>query len=594
MPSITFNNQRHFQPGTYVKTEVRSSLAGPLPDFLVPVILGSGHDGHGYDARAKSVANETEYDWYRLCTSAEEVGAYFGIGSAIHRAARFAFRHGLPQGYFSALNPMVRASVLVTSSGPTSQFTLHARKFGPAAGWTKIKWDGTADTLTLQRVKRFALLSANATTSAVRLYIQGGGIHDWLTPGATIIVGANDATGASRTIVDAGTEIASTGQVNHWIQISSAHGTALDTADYAAVLQYEDSTVEKTGLTSGQSIVDYFNGTSLTAASPDFVAVLHANFTGADPIDVASLTPLKEISAWGTVVLGTAPATTDGDATSWVTLMDGGARVRFENATQSIAQAFLLADSDDTRHGTLRDYAIARKTAGYEISVTTGCAWGDTVVDAGDTTDPGFRSATLNHMAVAICAGGLDREAACLSMAAAVFGRLVSGGVGHNLTNDGLIFSHLEKNWTETQLDTLHRKGVITQRFLYGDSFRYVISQGVNTLQANAVIWNESDATTWSIHQRDLAAYLVRAMKLTLNENVIGSDAVTPSSVAARVVRKASQLESGGFVKKSGFRILSIDLNAEGNGYNVSWTARLPGLVDYVALTTSILVGGEA
>lgn len=593
MPFIDFNGTRRYKPGTYSKTEVVSNLAGPLPDFLVPVIIGSGHDGHGYDARAKSLANETEFDWYRLCTSAEAVGAYFGYGSDLHKAATFAFRHGLPRAYVCALNPMTRASVLV-DDGSTEQFTLYPRTFGPAGGWIKVAWNGTTNVFSYTRVKRYAMLASDLGSSATRAYVKGtDATTSWLTPGATVIVGSNSVAGASRTITNAGVEIGSTGQKSYWVELSSSIGSACNTSAYAMILQYEDAAVTITGLASCQAIIDALNGTATSAANEDLVAVKHANFTNADPADISSAKAIKEVSEWNTATAGTAPATVDSDATSWVTLMDGGARERFDTTEGVVAYAFLLADSDDTRHGTFRDYAITRAASDdmNQIAIVTGVGWGDKVPGAGDTTAPDYRAATLNSQYISLCAGGLDREAACLSMAPAVFGRWVSGGLPHNLTNDPLIFSHLEVNWTPTQLNTLLRKGVITYALTYGDTIRYQVAQGLNTLQANATAWNASDSTTPFVMQRDLAEFVNRAIRATLNENQIGADRVDPSTITTRVLRKAAQLDSAGVLKKSGFAIVSVDLNATGNGYDVQWSIRLPDTVDYITVTTRVLVG---
>ena len=587
--SIVHNGVRRYKPGVYSSTEVVSSLSGPLPAFHVPVVIGWGFDGHGYDARAKSVANEIQFDWYRLCTSPEEVGNYFGVGSDIHVAAQFAFRHGLPRAYFCALSPMVRASVIVDAS-TTAQFTLHARRFGPIGGWLKLSY--ASNTLTLQRVLRYALISATVTTTGTRVYLQGGGIHSWLTPGASVVVGANNAAGAARTIVDSGIEVQANGQIAQWVELSSAHGTELTVANYGVILQYEPATVVKTGLTTGQAIIDYVNGTTGIPASPDLVAVKHANFTNAAPDDVSALTPIKEISAWSTTTPGTAPSTIDGDMTAWVTLMDGGARSRFEQETNSIARMFLLADSDDTRHGTMRDYAIVRRTNGAPIGVMTGCAWGDVVVAAGNTTAPEFRSAALNSEDVMLAACGLDRRAACLSLAAAYFGRRVSGGIGHNLTNDEMLFSHLETNWTDTQLDTLLQRGVATVALTYGDPIRYKLAQGISTLQANSVIINQ-DGTTWSVMTRDAMDFNENAMSVVLNEQVIGADAVTPVSIAAVARRRAEQLVAAGSILAGSFGISSITLNAGGNGYDVVYNSRVPTPTDFLHVTQRVFVGGD-
>lgn len=593
MAFIDFDNRRIYAPGVYSRTRVSSSLPGPLPQFHTPIICGHATTGHGYDARAKSVTGETQFDFYKECRTESEVGAYFGVGSDIHRAAKVAFRHGLPMGYFVALSPMTRASLLVDNGGgsPTSQFTLHAKAFGPVGGWTKIKYATADDILSIRPVKRYAMLSSNLGSSATRANIAGGGIHSWLTEGAVIVVGSNAVAGASKTITKVGVDIAANGQRQHWIEIDASMGSACNTSDYAMVLQYEDTTISSPALTTSQGLIDYLNGDGGYPESAHLFAVKHASFTNAQPADVASETPLKEITAWDTATAGTAPATVDSDATSLVALLDGGAWDRFLNTEQLIPQAFLWADGDDTRHGTMRDYAIARRTAGYPISVTTGCNWGDIVVGAGDTTAPEFRAITLNSQDVALCANGGDREAAALSTAAAVFGRRVAGGPGHNLTNDELLFGEWETTWTPTQRDTLLKRGVITTKLSVGNTIAYKLSQGSSTLQANAVIWNVNDKTTWSVHQRDLADAIDKAFGADVESELIGADEVSPGIIAGRLLRKAEQMERKGWIRRDTYSITSIVLNDAGNGYDVTHAYFLPALNDYITLTNTIMVG---
>lgn len=595
MPFTTFEGQRYYVPGVRSLTAVISSLAGPLPAFNIPVVMGAAHDGHGYDARAKAVEGETPLDWYKFCTSAEAVGAYFGFGSAIHRAAKFAFAHGLSGAYFTALSPMTRASIVADdgAGSPVAQFTLYPRKYGPLGGWIKLLWNPSGNSFSYTMPKRHVRLSANLGSSATRATVEGGGIAAWLTPGASVVVGSNAVAGVTRTIVDAGIELTSTGQLQQWVELSSSVGSACNTADYAVVLQYADAAITKTGLTTCQALIDYFNGSSANPANPDLVAVRHANFNGTDPAAIATATPLKEVSEWAPATAGTAPATTDSDITAWVALMNGGAWDRFIVTEDVLPRAYLFADSDVDRHATMRDYAIAERARGWPISVTTGCAWGDTAVGAGDSTDPTFRATTLNSQDVMLCAGGLDREAACISLAAAAFGRRIANKVGHNLTNDELLYSHQEVAWNEIvsgHLTALSKKGVVTYKLSIGYQNRYKLSQGLSTLQASAVIWNESDSTTWSVMQRDIADYIDRIIKTEFEETQIGADRVDPSTISARLVRRATQIEGQAVVKPDSFVIRDISRTAERNGYDVDWGVSTIDTNDYMNVRTNVIL----
>lgn len=590
MPSITdLNGLKRYVPGVYGKVRVASSLPGPLPQFHIPILLGHGFDGHPYDVESKLVLGESDPSPFQLVNTDSAAAAWAGAQSDIHAAMRFAKRHGLPFAYAVNLSPMTRASIIAdTVTTNIEQFTIYPRTFGPAGGWIKVGFSA-GGVLTIIPVKRYAMLSANLGSSATRAYFARP--HDWLTVGATVLVGSNAVTGVTRTITRTGVEMTSSGQLSYWIEISSSVGSACNTSAYAMVLQHDtDRTVVTSAFTTSQAIIDYLNDEDLILR-----AVKHANFTDALPATVATPTPIKEITAWNTVVTGTAPAVTGSDVDAFIADMNGGEWDQFLLREQVIPQTYLLVDGTSTNHGKLRDYATAERTRGYPISVTAGVRWGDHVIAAGDDTDPTFRAAALNSQDVMLLAGGLDREAAYVSLASAVWGRRVIGGPGHNLTNDELVFSHLERKWDEIdsgELSALHKKGVATYKLSPASAgFRYRVSQGLSTLQANnGVIWNESDATTWSVMQRDLADFVEGVLKQDFEESIIGADFVDANAIAAVLNRRAQRsLIERGYI--TAFTVTSIVINDAGNGYDVRWSVRLPDTVDFLTFETTILIG---
>lgn len=583
-----------YPPGVISSTRVASSLPGPLPQFHVPILLGAGSNGHPYNADSLAVANETPFTPFRRVAVESDAAAYFGENSDIHVAMKFAKRHGLPFCYVANLSALTRAAIIAdTVTTNVEQFTLFARKFGPAHNWAKITF--SAGILTLIPVKRYALLAADLGSAATRVTFQRG--YDWLTVGAAITIGSNAVAGVARTILATGVEIGATGQRTYWAELSSAVGSGCTTAQYAMVLQYDtDRTlIAPTTFTTSQAMIDFFN-TTLTAG---YVAVKHANFTDAIPATISSATPLKEITAWGTVTKGVSPAPTGSDVDAFIALMNGGELDAFKLREQLVPQTYLLVDSSATNHGKLRDYATAERTRIYgdPISVTAGCAWGDTVVGAGNSTDPTFRAASLNSQDVQLAAGGLDREGAYVSLAPALWARRCAGGPGHNQTNDELVFSELEKKWnniTLGELDALCKKGVATYKLSAGSSgFRFKVCQGLTTLQANnGLIWNVSDATTWSTMQRDLADFVELVLREDFEDQIIGADRVDANAIAAVLQRRAERsLVARGFIKPGGFTITLLALNDAGNGYDLQWSIRLPDTVDYLSFRTTILVG---
>lgn len=588
MPAIqTPNGRTVYIPGVYVATRVRSSLPGPLPAFHVPIILGSSWEGHHYDADDTQLSVETRLTPFSVHGTAGAVAEYYGAQSPVHRAMVWAKRHGLPLAFVCSLSSLVRASVIVTSTGPVNQCTLYARKFGAPGNWIAVEWDGTANTLELTPVKQYAMVETDIGASDIRIYLQGA--QGWAVKGAIVQVAANGTAPVQRTITKSGTEQTTAGQTRYYIEVSSAPG-ALTTANYAIVFQWDTPGREVfTGITTGQAFIDTINEQSSL-----LYAVAHANFDGSDPIDIGTATALNAISAWGTVTAGTSPAHTDTDVDDFITLMNASAFEDFVSSRELLPQTYLLVTDDSSQHQAMRDYAVAEDTRGYPISVTTGVGWGDTVIGAGDDTDPTFRAAALDNQDVMLCAGGLDGEDAYLSLAPAVFGRRVQGGPGHNLTNDRLIFSTLETRWDEinsSELTDLHRAGVVTYKLSIGQNIAWKVSQGLSTLQANeGAIWNEVDGTTWSVMQRDLANFVNRVIMADFEELLVGADEVNPAAVAAVLINRAERsLLERGYITE--FTIESVTLNDAGSGYDVAWSARLPTTNDFMTSTLTILIG---
>ena len=216
------------------------------------------------------------------------------------------------------------------------------------------------------------------------------------------------------------------------------------------------------------------------------------------------------------------------------------------------------------------------------------------VVGAGNDTAPEFRAAALNCQNFVLCAGGYDKLGANLSFAPAVFGRAVGGGVGHNLTNDGFLYSDLEVIWDERNsgdLTTLHKFGVCTYRLsISADGIRYKISQGLNTLQANSVAWNTVTRDTPFTMQRILADFVERTFQGDLDALQIGASQVTPTSVAAVLrARVKKSLEPRGYIVKGSWKIDSTVLNAGATGYDVAQRYRFPTTADYITVENTIL-----
>lgn len=587
MPQFTApDGTTKYVPRVYFDTEVRSLLPGPLPEFQIPVIIGRAWEGHPYNADSLVEDGETEpgpFTFVRTATKAAEV---YGVNSDIHVAFQWAQRHGLPGAYVMAGNPLTRASVDVDDAANTVQCTLYARSFGAPGGWIGIQFTG--GTLTVTPVKNYAFLADDLGATHTRL--QFAYEPEWVKVGGTYNLIDQGSTRQSVTVSRVLQEKDSNGQVVWIVEITASTGDTFSTAQNAALYEYDSNNAEIIdSITNAQEFIDFVNDqSSLLGAEKD------VSFDGTIPADEASQVPLQELATWQNATNGSSPAFASSDSAAIVTLMNAHGWEDFALRYGLLPQAYLLVSDDSGVHEDFRDYALTERARGYPISVTAGVGWGDTVIDAGDDTDPKFRTNALDSQDFSLWGPGIDGLAPYLSLAPAIFGLRVSGGIGHNLTNDELIFSELETRWDEInsgELTTLLRAGFGTVKLSTGRTVRHRVAQGLSTLQSNAgLIWNETTKDTWSLMQRDLADFIDRVQFVDLEEDIVGADQVDPNVIAATLQRRAqlSLIRRNYLVE---YKITLIELNDAANGFNVDQSYRLRPLTDYIGMTSSILIG---
>lgn len=583
---ITVRGVEIYVPGAYATTLVSSSLAGPQRAFQVPILLAGAHMGYPYDVADKLVTGESDPLAAQRCATGNAVATLYGADSDMARAFAQAKRHDLPFAYCVCLSALTRASVIVTSTGPVTQFTLYPRLFGTAPGYHKIKW--ASGVLTTQPWKHFSHLTANASSSATRIYVRD---NSWAYAGLAVEVGDNNSANVAAAVVDKGQEIDSSGQVTYWIELDTALGGVYTTAEYAAVVAYGTATEVSDTFTTCQALIDYLN----TSSQYWRAVKATGTFTDAVPIAVSSLTPLKDISAWGTVTDGTSPAVVDSDVQDTFTWFEETGNAAIQTASGGlIPRLFLLANSSATAHGYARDYAVNRREPGenrFPVAIVTGCAWGDTAVGADDSTDPVYRAGVLDHQDIQLVANGRDRLAACLSTAAQIWGLRAAGGVSHNLTGDELK-GEPETVWTEADRESLIRGGVTTDKLwvALGRSY-YGVAQGNNTLQDNLVSWNESTADTPLAQQRDIVDYIQQTQARTATTYLVGREGV--SSTKARLVYQtmAKQFEVDGLIEPDSYTLTSVARNATDTGWDVRDAFSPIGTTDFIHTITTIRIG---
>lgn len=591
MPQITGpDGLTKVVPGFYGIIRSALDAPGPLPEFHVPLMLVDAASGFpsSWASDGRRFNDEVDRFPFSLCVESSETERIFGESSDMARAFRVGKQHGLTRSYCIAAGKLTRWTIIASSTGPVSQFTIGGYYWGFPAGWTKLRFTGgVLSYLVPQKMSR---VTAAVTSGDKRIFVDS---NDWVVPGQTLELGDNDTANEAVVVAAVGRITNSNGTYSPFIDLTAGTTGAFAVTDYAAVALYSTTYTSSPVFASGegQKIVDWIN----TNAIGVIRAQKTGTFNGTLPITIGTATAMKDISTWGTRSAGVSPVASASDIQDFLTSMDDRLYDDFISEVGQPPRAWFVGTTDGTAQGYLRDYAAAARARadGSSMSVTAGCAWGDIDLSASDATNPAYRARLLNSQDVCLVACGADGFGSNMTLAPAVFGRRVGSGVNHNLTKDLFIgFTRFETRWKERtsgQLTTLLRAGVVTYMLLpLGGNTQPVITQGLSTLQSNTAIWNAPGDSTCSLMHRDLADFVQLVIKVLFVDTIIG-EVVDEDFIRASVVRRADKsLIARGFI--TSFSITSLTRNAEANGWDFAWRIGLPSLTDYINSTTTVLV----
>lgn len=585
MPQVTdANGVTHVEPGYYGVIRASPNGPGPLPNFLVPAMVVDSYSGYpsNWISASDRFTDELTRLPFVLVTDSAGAKTAFGDGSDMVTAFNVAKRHGLPRAYCISAGKLVRWSIIVPATGPVSQFTLGGYYWGFPAGWTKIKFASSIFSYSVP--EKISKITANVASGATRIYVDR---TDWVVEGHRLELGDNDSANEAVVVLAIGRETNSDGTYKPFIDLTAATSAAYTTSAYAAIALYGTNVVASSAFSAGegQKVIDWINANGGTALR----AQRHANFTGVLPIAVSALTPMKDIGVWGTKALGTSPAGSASDIQDFLDDLDEQLFEDFVAAVGVQPREWFFGTSDGTAQANvstwLRTQRALSEAAG--AAATVGCAWGDTVISASDSTSPTYRARQSDNQDLRIVTPGADGLGSNLSLAPAVFGLRIGGGLRGNLTNKRLLgFSVYEKRWTRANREALCQGGVISYKLVsIGGAALPVVIQGLNTLQSNAATWNDNGTTPF-IHQRSLADFVDFVLKTDCIDRVIGNE-VNVDFVRGMVATRADALIEDGYI--ASFVVNSIERNAEGNGFDIDWLVTLPGVTDYVTAITTIL-----
>jgi hypothetical protein len=231
----------------------------------------------------------------------------------------------------------------------------------------------------------------------------------------------------------------------------------------------------------------------------------------------------------------------------------------FVNVNKVKIRVIYFDSFESTTHSVMRDLSITMRSAGSPIHVIGGCGWGDIDDTASGNTNPAIRARALNMDDFSIYAGGAEMFPASLSFAPSIFGDKIANGTSHNLTRDLLLFSSVEANWSDTQVEYFTKSGVcIYDKFPSG--FRLV--RGINSYQFQSDIWNIQDNKTFLQMPRDLADKFFRGLIEGLDEDLVGGDKITRTKVETYCVKTGNNFKAAGEIID--FAVLSIDRGKAG------------------------------
>lgn len=215
-----------------------------------------------------------------------------------------------------------------------------------------------------------------------------------------------------------------------------------------------------------------------------------------------------------------------------------------------------------------------------------GCNTGNTFLAAATVDSPEYRASKMNNERFILAEMGLDGLPAYLSMSPQMCGDVVSNKINHNLTRDNIVCSNPEELRTDMEVAVAQRidGGVLAT---LSKSTGLKVARGVNTLQDNTNIWT-TDSKTHSIMQRQIADYCDTTLRRGIDEDIIGADNLTKSSVQSYVNSTAAKLLNEGVI--TAYNPAQTIITRVTAGWTIQWFVTPDQETDFVGIITNILV----
>jgi hypothetical protein len=515
---ITIGGLTYDVPDVYGYIQVKRTGGIALPSFQNILFIGKAKKGMPFNATGK-IGSEI----IKAFNSVTDVEEYYG-NSDLSVAYNYAKMGGAGVAYFVNVAPLTLASATLKDDAGTPVATMTVTpkdKFYGAAGNDISVTVGVATddvTFTIIPPKFTKFLSANGASSGLSVTLED---VSGLNVGQSVKM--NDNAAAAPEVLTIASINTDTKVVTFTTALTANHTTA----NYARIFvedtdNQEVKTFDSTSATFVQDALAWINGGQ----------ILNATRGDTQTGDLATAVTKVYLQNVASATKGTSPDPTEtasGDyddcAAALPALIES-----FSNYTGVRLRLFSLLTSNSAVHAVYKALAATMRNVPMQMSiqVISGCATGDVALASSEANNSINRAKALNTDEFLLAAFGLDDLPAYLSLAPQVAGIMSINGVGHNLTNDVISATKVEKHLglfnQETETAPLLRAGLLVVKTGI-DGFKLV--QGLNTYQWRNSIWNEVDKKTYLVRERQIVDYIYEAYRIGMKIGV-GADNYTP------------------------------------------------------------------
>jgi hypothetical protein len=526
---ITIDGRTYSVPDVYGAVEVINLGSVALPSFNTLLTVGSARKGIPYSAS----------------TGDQVIKAFTNSVDAINYYGKSPLTDGLQAnkdggaGVVYTLNvaPLTKGSAIIKDNAttPANTMKLVPKQYGAGENDISITIATVSNTTTVTIVpaKLTKFLKANAATSNKNISLEE---VSGLQVGQTVLINTNAVASPQSTTITA------IDPVNNIVSLADAPAAAYATSDYARIFQ-EDLDNQEVFTFDATNVID--DVIAKITTGQNFIAT-RETYTGVVPTTLTK-TYFQNISG---ATKGTSPIATEtvgGDfdlaAAALPKLIE-----EFMGVTKSRIRIVNVISSTASVHAAYLSLAKTMRANQLPIQVVVGCALGDIALATSDAGNPIKRAKSLNNQDVILVGMGRDDKAAYISLAPYFAGMMSASSVKKNLTWDAVSAIKVEKMFglfnRETETANYVKAGVV----VIGTSKNgFYVVQAVNTYQNNATVWNQADAMTYLIQQRQIVDYVYAGYKDQM-ESGVGADGygITEASVGGQSILQ--KYLNGGFI----------------------------------------------